>query len=86
MQRTSLPAARDDLATNEAFMSFFDEHPELLAYAEQIPNAVPPLEHPEFTEIQVALGEQALIPVIRGQKEPQQAWNDWKSAAEGIIQ
>jgi multiple sugar transport system substrate-binding protein len=86
MQRTSLPPARDDLATNEVFAGFFDQNPELLAYAEQIPNAVPPLEHPEFTEIQVALGEQALVPVILGQKEPQQAWDDWRNATEGIIQ
>lgn len=86
MQRTNLPAARDDLATDETFAPFFDENPELLAYAEALPLAVPPMEHPQFTEIQSLLGQQAVIPVILGQKEPEQAWQDWRAAVEPILQ
>lgn len=86
MERTNLPPARDDLATNEAFRAFFEENPELLAYAEQLPLAVPPMDHPEFTEIQAILGQQAVIPVIMGQKEPEQAWQDWRTAVEPILQ
>jgi multiple sugar transport system substrate-binding protein len=86
MQDTNLPPARDDLATNSAFQDFFDENPELVPYAENIKNAVPPISHPEFTEIQRALGDQAVIPVVRGQKDPETAWNDWKSEVQSMIQ
>jgi multiple sugar transport system substrate-binding protein len=86
LQRTNLPPARDDLADNEAFQSFFQEHPELVPYAQNIPNAVPPLAHPEFTEIQTMLGDEAVVPVVRGEKEPEQAWNDWKSAVQSVLQ
>jgi multiple sugar transport system substrate-binding protein len=86
LQRTNLPPARDDLATNEAFQAYFGEHPELLAYAEQLPNGVPPISNPNFTDIQVALGQQAVIPVVLGQKEPQQAWDDFKNAVQPMLQ
>lgn len=85
LERTNLPPARDDLATNEAFQAFFAENPELVIYAENIPNAVPPLNHPEFTEIQRMLGEEAVNPVVRLQKEPQQAWNDWVNAIQPLL-
>lgn len=86
LEDTSLPPARDDLATNQTFQAFFDENPELVPYAENIKNAVPPISHPEFTEIQRALGDQAVIPVVRGDKDPSTAWNDWKSEVQSMIQ
>ncbi|MHB0858131.1 MAG: extracellular solute-binding protein [Anaerolineae bacterium] len=86
LERTSLPPARDDLAENEAFQAYFGENPELVPYAEALPNAVPPISHPNYTEIQTALGEQAVVPVVLGQKEPQQAWDDFKTAAEPMLQ
>jgi multiple sugar transport system substrate-binding protein len=85
METTTLPPARDDLSTNEAFQAFFDENPELVPYAENIPNAVPALDHPEFTEIQRLLGEQAQIPVIEGQKDPETGWNDFRDAVQNQI-
>jgi multiple sugar transport system substrate-binding protein len=85
METTTLPPVRDDLSTNEAFQAFFDDNPELVPYAENIPNAVPPLDHPEFTEIQRLLGEEAQIPVINGQKDPETGWNDFKTAVESQI-
>lgn len=86
LEATSLPPARDDLAENEVFQSFFEQNPQLVPYAENIPNAVPPLRHPEFTEIQRLLGAQALNPVVTGQKEPEQAWEDWKNAIQSLLQ
>ncbi len=85
LQRTNLPPARDDLGTNEAFTAFFSENPALQAYADAIPQAVPPPAHPNYTEIQVALGDQTIIPVVMGQKEPQQAWDDWKNAVQPML-
>ena len=86
LQRTNLPPARDDLADNEAFQTFFSENPALQAYAQAIPQAVPPFAHPNYTEIQVALGDQAVIPAVLGQKEPQQAWDDWKNAVQPMLE
>jgi multiple sugar transport system substrate-binding protein len=86
MRDTSLPPARDDLATNETFQEFFSENPELVPYAENISNAVPPIAHPQFTEIQRALGDQAVIPVVRGEKDAETAWNDWKEEATTMMQ
>ena len=85
LKTTSLPPARDDLSSNPTFKSYFDQHPELAAYAKDIPNAVPPLKAARYTEIQVALGDAAVIPVINLQKTPVQAWNDWKSATQPLL-
>ncbi len=86
LERTNLPPARDDLAENDIFQPFFEDNPALVPYAENIPNAVPPLAHPEFTEIQRLLGDEAVNPVVRGDKDPEQAWNDWKSAVGSLLQ
>lgn len=85
LKQTNLPPARDDLATNEVFQSFFEENPQLVIYAEQLPNAVPPLAHPNFTEIQVALGDEAVVPVVLQQKTAEQAWEDWQKAVEPML-
>ncbi len=86
LQQTNLPPARDDLATNDSFTSYFGQHPELSAYAKDIPNAVPPLKAPKYNNLQVSLGDQAVVPVVTGQKAPEQAWNDWKNAALPMLQ
>ncbi|MBE3559721.1 MAG: carbohydrate ABC transporter substrate-binding protein [Ktedonobacteraceae bacterium] len=85
LQTTTLPPARDDLGTNTTFTSFFDKHPELTEYAKDIPNAVPPLTAPKYTDIQVALGNSAVIPVVKGQVSPDQAWKNWKSATQPLL-
>lgn len=85
LQTTSLPAARDDLGTNLTFKPYFDQHPELAAYAQNIPNAVPPLNAPRYTDIQVALGDDAVVPVVEGQTAPDQAWNNWKNAIQSML-
>jgi multiple sugar transport system substrate-binding protein len=40
---------------------------------------------PKYTDIQVALGDDALIPVVKGQAAPDQAWNKWKSAVQPML-
>jgi len=39
----------------------------------------------EFADIQTALGEEGLIPVISGKKTPEQGWADAKAAIEAIL-
>jgi multiple sugar transport system substrate-binding protein len=84
-QKTDLPPARDDLITNKAFTSFFQQHPELEAYAQEIPYAVPPMKNPKYTDLLTALGDNAVIPVVKGQKGLFQAWNDWKPYAQSAL-
>jgi multiple sugar transport system substrate-binding protein len=84
-QQTDLPPARDDLSTNSAFQAFFSQHPELVQYAKEIPNALPPQAGPKYQDFETALGDQAVIPVVNGQQQPQQAWNDFKNAAQGLV-
>ena len=85
LQTTSLPSARDDLSTNTVFKSYFDQHPELASFAQDIPNAVPPLKAAKYTDIQVALGDDAVIPVVKGQTAPDQAWTNWKNAVQPML-
>ncbi len=84
-EHTSLPPVRDDLATNKAFADYFAQAPELRPYAEHMAQAIPPFTSGEFADIQTALGEEGLIPVVLGQKEPEQAWQDAKTAIERIL-
>jgi multiple sugar transport system substrate-binding protein len=85
LQKTNLPPARDDLSTNSLFTTFFNQNPELAPYAQEIPYAIPPMKNPNYVNLQTALGDDALLPVIKGQKAPEQAWNDWKSAAQPML-
>ena len=85
LQTTSLPSARDDLGTNATFKPFFDQHQELTIFAQNIANSIPPLKNAKFTDIQTALGNDAIIPVIKGQATPDQAWNNWKTAVQPML-
>jgi multiple sugar transport system substrate-binding protein len=83
--QTNLPPARDDLNTNAAFQAFFQTHPELVAYAQAIPQAVPPVSSGKYQDIQTQLGQQAVNPVATGQKSAQQAWTDFKTALTPLL-
>lgn len=85
LETTSLPPVRDDLAENEMFAAYLAASPELVPYAEHMAMAVPPFANSEFADIQTALGEEGLTPVIRGQKTPEQAWEDAKAAINRIL-
>ena len=85
LQKTNLPPARDDLGTNALFTTFFNQNPELELYAKEIPYAVPPMKNGNYVNLQTALGDDAVIPVAKGQKTPQQAWNAWLSAAQSMV-
>ncbi|WP_406944910.1 ABC transporter substrate-binding protein [Halobacillus sp. SY10] len=84
-KQTNLPPARDDLATNEAFTSFLDEHPELQKYATNIPNAVPPIDSEVTVDVQKLIGTEAVNPVVKGEKSPEQAWSDMTDAINKVL-
>lgn len=85
LEATNLPPARDDLAENEVFAQYLSENPELGEYAKMIPNAVPPISNPNVIEIQTIIGEQAVNPIISGQKDTEQAWEDMKQEIEEVL-
>lgn len=85
METTSLPPVRDDLAENPVFADYLAQAPALVPYAESLASAVPPFTHSQFADIQTALGEEGLIPVVRLQKTPEQAWEDAKAAINQIL-
>ncbi|WP_142433127.1 ABC transporter substrate-binding protein [Enterococcus mundtii] len=86
LEMTSLIPARDDAKENEIFAAYFEENPAMKVYAENVPFAVPAMDNEKFNEIQQAFGEQAWVPVIRGEKDAKTATADAKSAVEGALQ
>ena len=84
-KQTNLPPARDDLSSNEAFASFLKEHPELQKYAENIPNAVPPIDNEKTVEVQELIGKEAVNPIVKGEKSPDQAWSDMTDAIKKVL-
>lgn len=84
-EKTNLPPARDDLSNNEAFNSYLDQNPQLKMYAENIPNAIPPIDHEKFVEIQEEIGKAALNPIVKGEKNPDKAWDDMVEAIGGVL-
>jgi multiple sugar transport system substrate-binding protein len=85
LNTTAEPPARDDLSTNPLFASYFTKNPELVPFAANIANSIPPFTNPNYTTIQQSLGDNALIPVIKGQAAPADAWNKWKSSTQSTL-
>ncbi|UOQ45004.1 extracellular solute-binding protein [Halobacillus salinarum] len=85
LKDTSLPPARDDLSSNDTFTAYFEENPQLVKFAKNIPNAVPPIDNEKTVEIQEAIGKQAVNPVVKGDKDPEAAWKDMKDAIDGVL-
>jgi multiple sugar transport system substrate-binding protein len=86
LEMTSLIPARDDATENAAFTAYFEENPAMKVYAENVPYAVPAMDNEKYNDIQQVFGEQAWVPVVRGEKDPDAAINDAKTAVEGALQ
>ncbi|GLV55193.1 sugar ABC transporter substrate-binding protein [Dictyobacter sp. S3.2.2.5] len=85
LKTTALPPARDDLSTNPTFTSYLKQHPELVAFTDNIGNGVPPIKNGKYADIQQKLGADAVIPVIKGQASPQNGWNAFKSDIQSSL-
>lgn len=86
LETTSLIPARDDATENDVFKEFFASHPEMEAYAKSVPYAVPAMDNEKYNDIQQVFGEQAWVPVARGEKDASVAWKDMQKAIEGVLQ
>ncbi|WP_317913834.1 ABC transporter substrate-binding protein [Carnobacterium maltaromaticum] len=86
LETTSLIPARDDATKNPAFATYFTEHPELAIYAANVPTAIPAMDNAKYNDLQQIIGEQAWNPIVRGEKTPNDAWNDMTKALKGVLQ
>ncbi|WP_343076302.1 extracellular solute-binding protein [Pullulanibacillus sp. KACC 23026] len=85
LKTTSLPPARDDLESNSTFKSYFEAHPEMKPYAAEIPYAVPSIDNANYNNLQTLIGNDAFIPVVKGQTTPQNGWDKMKSDIKGAL-
>lgn len=85
LEKTSLPPARDDLTSNNAFKAFFDKNPALQPYAAAVPNGIPPMDNAKYNDIQTLIGQHAFNPVVKGEKDPKTGWKDMQEAIEGAL-
>jgi multiple sugar transport system substrate-binding protein len=85
LETTNLPPARDDLTSNDSFAAFFENNPALQPYAAAVPNAIPPMDNSKYNDIQTFIGQHAFNPVVKGEKDPETAWEDMQEAIEGAL-
>lgn len=85
-KQTNLPPARDDLSTNESFKAILEENPQLKPYAENVPNAVPPMDNAKYNDLQTIIGEEAFNKVVKGEIAPAEGWAAMKAALEKALQ
>lgn len=86
LEITSLIPARDDAAESDVFTDYFEENPQMQIYAENVQNAVPPMDNPNFNSLQEVIGEEAWNPVVRGEKTADEAWNDMVETLLGDLE
>ena len=86
LEMTSLIPARDDATENDTFKAYFEENPAMKVYAENVPYAVPAMDNEKYNDIQQVFGEQAWVPVVRGEKDTKTAVTDARTAVEGALQ
>ncbi|MBE9894267.1 carbohydrate ABC transporter substrate-binding protein [Enterococcus casseliflavus] len=86
LEMTSLIPARDDATENDTFKAYFEENPAMKVYAENVPYAVPAMDNEKYNDIQQVFGEQAWVPVVRGEKDAKTAVTDARTAVEGALQ
>jgi multiple sugar transport system substrate-binding protein len=84
-EKTMLPPARDDLTSNDAFKAVLDQHPELKPYAENVPNAVPPMDNAKYNDLQTIIGTEAFNKVVKGEIDPAKGWDNMKNAIESAL-
>jgi len=59
--------------------------PETELWSKAVSLAIPSINHPKFSEIMEFIGIEGLIPAIKGEKSPEQAWIDVKVDIETLL-
>lgn len=85
LKTTNLIPARDNAAGNESFADFFSKHPGLKAYAENVGYGIPSMDNKNYNDLMQAIGVEAFNPVVRGQKNPDKAWNDLVKTEKEVL-
>ncbi|MBR3054952.1 MAG: extracellular solute-binding protein [Streptococcus sp.] len=86
LEKTSLIPARDDATTNVTFENYFSKNPQMKVFGEYVPSAVPAMDNGKYNDIQQVFGEKSWVPIVRGEKTPEKALADAKSAIKGALQ
>ena len=54
-------------------------------FADSVANAIPAMDNENYNDIQQILGEQAWVPIVRGEKNSEEAIKSFKDAIEGVL-
>ena len=76
IEKTGMPPARGDLLSNPMFKTTYDKDPLAAEYAKYVDVAVPPAMEEKTIDIQTAMGNDMIEPVIFNKKTPDQALKD----------
>lgn len=85
LETTNLLPARDNLTNEPAFKDVLAKYPELNLYAASVKNAVPAIDSSKYVDIQTAIGEKGLVPVLSGKAAPDKAWESVKEAIKNAL-
>ncbi|OAA29165.1 sugar ABC transporter substrate-binding protein [Kosmotoga arenicorallina S304] len=85
MEITNMPPARGDLTTNPIFTSYMEENPYFKAFAEYVPYAIPPALTTFTVDIQDAMTQYLIEPIMYGKKTPEQALKEAASKIRRIL-
>ncbi|WP_129113415.1 extracellular solute-binding protein [Halegenticoccus tardaugens] len=55
--------------------SFFEENPDIKPYAEALETSHPPSYTPDYTKVMDIFGDEAFVPVVRGNRSPEKGLN-----------
>lgn len=75
IEKTRMPPAREDLATNSAFAKFMED-PFFKAYAESVPYAVPPALIDKTIDVQLSMTTHLIEPLMHLKGEPKDILNN----------
>jgi multiple sugar transport system substrate-binding protein len=87
LEQCALIPARGDFDTNATFTNYFKENSALKQYADAVKLSTPSMDNQNMTQIQTAMREKAILPLMNGQiKTGEAAWTAMKSAIQATLQ
>jgi multiple sugar transport system substrate-binding protein len=81
LKQCALIPARGDFDKNATFTDYFKENPALKKYADAVKVSIPSMDNQNMTQIQAAMREKAILPLINNKiKTGTEAWAAMKAA------
>lgn len=85
METTNLPPARGDLTTNPVFLNYMKQNPYFAKYAKYVGYAVPPALTSKTIDIQDAMTQYLVEPLMYGKSTPEKALETVAKKIESIL-